>query len=129
LKLGRPRRRAQTLRPAERYLTLGAEEARRAGHAFVGIEHVLRGLGISSVDAERPPPRIDPEALRTLGIDFDEVRAQLDETFGPGALERTRAACLGVSPQLKRALAHAVDLADGGPVTDVHVLLGILSVR
>jgi hypothetical protein len=48
---------------------------------------------------------IDPEALATLGIDFDEVRTRLEQTFGPGALERSHASCLGVAPRLK--LAHA----------------------
>jgi ATP-dependent Clp protease ATP-binding subunit ClpA len=34
----------------------------------------------------------DAEALATLGIDLDEVRRQVEEAFGPGALDRTRAA-------------------------------------
>ena len=33
----------------------------------------------------------DPEALATIGIDLDEVRRRIEEAFGPGALERTRA--------------------------------------
>ena len=33
------------------------------------------------------PWTIDPEALRAIGIDFDEVRAAVEETFGVGALE------------------------------------------
>jgi ATP-dependent Clp protease ATP-binding subunit ClpA len=35
-------------------------------------------------NAEEP----DPEALRTLGIDLNEVRRRTEEAFGPGALER-----------------------------------------
>jgi ATP-dependent Clp protease ATP-binding subunit ClpA len=34
----------------------------------------------------------DAEALASLGIDLDEVRRQVEEAFGPGALDRTRAA-------------------------------------
>jgi len=34
----------------------------------------------------------DAEALATLGIDLDEVRRQVEDAFGPGALDRTRAA-------------------------------------
>jgi ATP-dependent Clp protease ATP-binding subunit ClpA len=34
----------------------------------------------------------DAAALATLGIDLDEVRRQVEEAFGPGALDRTRAA-------------------------------------
>jgi ATP-dependent Clp protease ATP-binding subunit ClpA len=72
-------------------------------------------------------PKIDPEALAALGIDLETVRERLEETFGPGALERTPA-CLGICPRLKMALAYAVDHADEDPVTDQHILLGMLSV-
>ena len=37
---------------------------------------------------DRPP---DAEALAALGIDLDEVRRQVEEAFGPGALDRARA--------------------------------------
>ena len=55
--------------------------------------------------------KIDPEALASLGIDFEAVRARIEGTFGPGALERTSASCLGIAPRLKLALAHALDHA------------------
>jgi ATP-dependent Clp protease ATP-binding subunit ClpA len=142
--------RATTARPAERYLAAGADEARRLGHRTVGTEHVLlaltrdpegnasrtlRQLGVSHGDIAESPclagtraRRIDAEALATLGIDLESVRERLDETFGPGALEQTRAGCLGIMPRLKVALAYAVDYAGEGPVQDEHVLLGLLSV-
>jgi ATP-dependent Clp protease ATP-binding subunit ClpA len=146
----RPGPRAKTARPAEPYLAAGAEQARRLGHSYVGTEHVLlalirnpdggatallRQLGVSTETVEvrlaRWPatskPKIDPEALAALGIDLETVRERLEETFGPGALERTPA-CLGICPRLKMALAYAVDHADGDPVTDQHILLGMLSV-
>jgi hypothetical protein len=41
---------------------------------------------------KRTPVRIDPRALAAIGIDLDEVRRSVEESFGPGALERTRAA-------------------------------------
>ncbi len=37
------------------------------------------------------PAAPDPDALETIGIDLDEVRRRVEATFGPGALERTRA--------------------------------------
>ena len=74
-------------------------------------------------------PRIDADALATLGIDLDTVRERLEATFGPGALEQTRAGCTWMMPRLKEALAHALDLAGDQPVQDEHVLLGLLSVR
>ena len=146
----RPGPRATTARPAEQYLAAGAEQARRLGHSYVGTEHVLlvlirnpdvgaaallRQLGVSTDTVEEllarwlgtSKPKIDPEALAALGIDFETVRECLEQTFGPGALERTPA-CLAICPRLKMALAYAVDHADGQPVTDEHIFLGMLSV-
>ena len=142
--------RAKTGRPAERYLIAGADEARRLGHGSIGTEHVLlaltrdpagpaatilRELGVTHGDiaaspclAGTPSRRIDADALATLGIDLENVRERLEETFGPGALEQTRAGCLGVMPRLKIALAYAVDFAAEGPVREEHMLLALLSV-
>jgi hypothetical protein len=39
----------------------------------------------------RPERVLDAEALASIGIDLDEVRRCVDEAFGQGALERTRA--------------------------------------
>ena len=100
-----------------------------------GATALLRQLGVSTNTVEErlarwlatSKPKIDPEALAALGIDLETVRERVEETFGPGALERTPA-CLGICPRLKRALAYAVDHAEGYPVTDQHILLGMLSV-
>lgn len=157
--LRRPTRlRAKTIKPAERYLVAGADEARRLGHSYIGTEHVLlaltrnpesgatrvlRQLGVTNGDIRDSAtltrlwaPRIDPDALATLGIDLEAVRERLEETFGPSALEQTRAGMLEqrragircVMPRLKQALAYALDRAGERPVQDEHVLLGLLSV-
>src|SRR6266511_417319 len=138
-------------RPAEPYLAAGAAEARRLGHNYVGTEHVLlvlirdptggattvlRQLGVSAEAVEEAlapcigggAARIDPDALAALGIDFETVRERLEETFGPNALEQTRAACLGIAPRLKQAFAFALDHAGARPLADEHILLGMLSV-
>jgi len=145
--------RTKTLRPAEPYLVLGADEARRRGHNYIGTGHLLlilvrdldggatqllARLSVSSGAVERalacwlgrtePSTKIDPAALATLGIDFDAVRERVEQTFGPGALEQTRSACLDICPRLKLALAYALDHAAGRPLTSEHVLLGMLSV-
>ena len=59
--------------------------ARAAGRA-VGLVRVPRRRARS-----RPTPQLDADALATLGIDLDEVRRRVEEVFGAGALERTRA--------------------------------------
>jgi ATP-dependent Clp protease ATP-binding subunit ClpA len=144
---------AKTIRPAEPYLAAGAEEARRLGHHYIGTEHVLSvmlrdpdskalrvlaNVGVSPAAVEAAlacwllnttrSAKIDTEALAELGIDFDTVRARLEQTFGPGALERSSSSCLGICPRLKLALAFALDHAAGQPLDDAHVLLGMLSV-
>jgi ATP-dependent Clp protease ATP-binding subunit ClpA len=126
--------------PPSAYLAAGADEARRLGCTFVGTEHVLLALAhdptspilplLARLDVDPAAVEralapwlgggaggatIDPEALATLGIDFDEVRTRLEQTFGPGALERSHASCLGVAPWLKLALTHALGYAEERP--------------
>ena len=147
----RPRPRAKSFRPAERYLIAAAADARRLGHGYIGTEHLLLGLLrtdpnpatqlIRRLDVEPAAvsaslrcwlepgqPTIDPAALATLGIDYDIVIDRLEQSFGAGALERTEAACLGVCPRAKQALAFAVDYAQDGGVGEEHLLLGMLRV-
>ena len=146
--------RARTIGPAARYLARGADQARRLGHDFVGTEHVLlalirdaeagavRVLARLAVDPDAvertlarwmchggPPGKLDPGALAALGIDLEAVRARLEQSFGRGALEQTRAAYMPIAPRLKLALAHALDLAAAEQLSDLHVLLGMLTVR
>ena len=153
LQRGRRGPRARTIRPVEPYLLAGTAEARRLGHNYVGTEHVLSvlvrdpagaatrllaDLGVTTDAVERAlacwledstaAATIDPNALATLGIDFEEVRERLEQTFGPGALDRTHSGCIGVCPRLKRALAYSLDHASEGSLGEEQVLLGLLSV-
>src|SRR5206468_5775870 len=103
-------------------------------NADSGATRLLARLGVGSATVEHalacwlpdrsPRAKIDPQALATLGIDFDSVRERLDERFGAGALERTRSGCLSICPRLKLALAYALDAAGDRPLGDEHVLLG-----
>jgi hypothetical protein len=95
--------------PAHRVLDLARAEAERAGHRYLGPEHVLLGvvaesqsgaaqvLRAAGVDlaaarvalarlAERgvvPAPRAsDAELLGTLGVDLDAVRRDTEHAFG-----------------------------------------------
>lgn len=152
LQHGHRQPRVKTIRPAERYLFAGADEARRLGHNYIGTEHVLSvlvrnpdgrvtrvlaALGVTSEAVERElacwlgdtteDAKIDPHALAMLGIDLEAVRGRLERTFGPGALERTLSGCLGICPRLKLALASSLAQAGQEPLRDEHVLLGMLS--
>lgn len=87
------------------------DEARALGAERIGTEHVLlgairqpdtvagRALGSLGVDHRAvlggvralPPHTIDGDALAGVGIDLDAVRAQVEATFGPGALDAVTA--------------------------------------
>jgi ATP-dependent Clp protease ATP-binding subunit ClpA len=103
-----------------------------------GIE---RDIVLEEIERLRPGgrPPIDAEALSTLGIDLDEVRRQVEEAFGPGALDRTRAALGGRGPRFgghipfERASKKALELAlreaihlEHNYIGTEHILLGLL---
>ncbi len=137
----------------DRYFGLGAREARRLGHPYIGSEHVLLALasvpeGAAARALDRlgltpnvideqirrrpgspPPTGIDPQALATLGIDLDTVRDRVEQTFGEGALEDTRTGCMRVEPCLKQVLQRALTEAGDQPLGDQHVLLGLVAVE
>jgi ATP-dependent Clp protease ATP-binding subunit ClpA len=91
------------------------EDARRLGHPYIGCEHLLLAAaatgepaGMVLRDHGATPERIeavilrtigrgraadplgglDSQALASIGIDLDTVRARIEEVFGPGALTR-----------------------------------------
>jgi ATP-dependent Clp protease ATP-binding subunit ClpA len=131
------------------------QEADTLGHNYLGTEHLLlalveddgaagtalRSLGLSDADLRArtrsvlgETSRLDADALATLGIDLDRVRDRVEATFGPGALERTRAGkrfCGGrpFTPKAKKvlelSLREALQRGDRR-VGSEHVLLGLL---
>lgn len=147
---------------ARSVVELAQSEARALGHGYIGTEHLLLGLlgeehGIAAralratgltVDAVRDEVRRlvsgslisepDAEALRSIGIDVERVRARVEESFGPGALERARfggcrrGASRGYVPfscrskkALELSLREALHLGHSYIGTE-HVLLGLL---
>ena len=99
---------------ARAVVELAQAEARALGHGFIGTEHLLLGLlgeqhgiaaralreagvtadGLRDDIARRVTDSLvtgpDADALRAIGIDVEQVRARVEESFGPGALERAR---------------------------------------
>jgi len=149
---------------AREAVVLAQEEARALRHHYLGTEHLLLGitrvdgpaarvLERLSIDAETVRADIvrivgagpeatgddDARALRTLGIDLDEVRRRIEEEFGPGALDRPPAPCrrhgmawnggVPFTPRAKKvlelALREAVRTRTGFIGTE-HILLGIV---
>ncbi len=155
---------------ARQAVAIAQAEARSLRHTHLGTEHVL--LGLASVDGSASArilrgfgmnPRqlrgsilrivgggqdgvlgLDAEALGSLGIDLDQVRERIEETFGPGALDqpvrrhRSTRRCGGslepyghlpITPRAKKvlelALREARHLGHGAIGTE-HLLLGIV---
>ena len=145
--------------PARRVVVLAQEDARERGADRIGSEHLLLALcragdtraavllaarGVTRAVVEddlrglRPRDLPDRDALASVGIDLDEVRDRVEETFGPGALENTRAAGRrrerrwghipfdsGAKKVLELALREAVRRGDR-TIGSEHVLLGML---
>ncbi|PRY09770.1 Clp protease N-terminal domain-containing protein [Kineococcus rhizosphaerae] len=94
-------------KPARAAVVRAQEEARALQHHRIGAEHVLLGVLATPSVAQRVVGPVDldtlrdlvrrhaagerdAEALRSLGIDLDEVRRRAEESFGPGALDTGR---------------------------------------
>ena len=110
------------------------EEALGLHHHHIGTEHLLLGLlrdstsvghkaldrlGVHLDDVRSEVVRVgeghpvtldeeDAEALRVIGIDIDEVRRRVEETFGEGALERIASPRRRRSRSRRRACAPSV---------------------
>ncbi len=139
------------------------DEAEDLGHGFVGTEHlvialsqdtstagqVLHDVGATaatlrhalSETSTEEDAGLDPDALRSLGIDLDDVRRSVEETFGAGALDepvgagapRARRWRLRGHLPLTRRARKALELAlrqmaslGDSHLGSEHLLLGIL---
>jgi ATP-dependent Clp protease ATP-binding subunit ClpA len=132
---------AQEIARERRSPTIGSE------HLLLGLFAVPEGLAatilarlqVDRADVEADLGRgapFDAEGLATLGIDLEEVRRQAEETFGPGALDRTQAVQgrwrgghipfeRDAKKALELGLREAVRLGHGFIGTE-HLLLGLL---
>ena len=123
-----------------------------AGHLLFGCAEAeeetagrpLHEFGITGAAIRRFLPRenpsraggVDPEALQAIGIDYEAVRATVDQNFGPGALEAApdRRIAAGprrppFTPDAKRALELALRVAvelHFRRIVPGHLLLGLL---
>jgi len=123
-----------------------------AGHLLYGCAEVreetagrpLHDLGITGASMRRLLPReeeraadsVDPDALRAIGIDYEAVRASVEQNFGPGALDVApdrRVPGGGrkppFTPDAKRSLELALRVAielHAERIVPGHLLLGLL---
>ena len=155
---------------AREVLVRAQAEAHRLHHGWLGCEHLLLALtndgaqarrtlnayGVTHTSVDRAIERLvghgvtDADALASIGIDLGEVRARVDEVFGPGALDgvvitkrrwrlpRRSKRCgaplstrllpagqLPFTPRSKRCLQFASDTAAPGLVTVAHLAIAV----
>jgi ATP-dependent Clp protease ATP-binding subunit ClpA len=146
---------------ARSVVTLAQQEARKLGRPNIGTQHVLLGilgtpdtagaraldaLGIRERDVRGDVRKLDRDrsafsdqdaaALRSVGIDLDEVRRTVEQTFGSGALERGATAGArswaghvpftpGSKKALELGLREAIHLGHRSIGTE-HLLLGLV---
>ena len=117
-------------------------------HALVSGDGVaaraLAGLGVDADAIERrlgraaplrrPPGGDDAEALASIGIDLDEIARRVEESFGPGALDRSpgparqtgRIAMTREAKQSVELAAREARALRHGYVGTEHLLLGLI---
>ena len=149
---------------AAREVVISAQHEREEfGHPVLGTEHLLLGLlnegagiaytvlrraGLTRIQVREDLRKLlgqtalgdeDAEALKAIGIDLDEVRARVESTFGPGALQaplEPRRGLFGrrgrpgrISQRARKALElslrEAIRLHDKS-IGPEHLLLGLL---
>jgi ATP-dependent Clp protease ATP-binding subunit ClpA len=141
-------------RDARTAVVLAQSLARDLGAERIGTEHLLLGCALGPPD--RVAPRalaaqgvtgerllaqvrshpgasgLDAEALASLGIDLDAVRASADAVFGPGALDgRPRRGHLRFTPAARKAMQVSLREAVHGGQREIdsgHVLVALLRV-
>lgn len=155
---------------AREVMVRAVREARSFAHPWIGTEHLLLGLLAAAdspaadvlvghgVTLERTRAALDQlvgrggfctgdaAALRTVGIDLEQVRQAVEARFGPGAIDRpppwrcrrrsglrrrrhrvdTASDAVPFMPLAKRALERARIEAEHGRLEVEHLLLGLL---
>jgi ATP-dependent Clp protease ATP-binding subunit ClpA len=122
-------------------LTVADGVAARALTALgVDTAAVEREFGCAAGDAPHETAGEDAEALAAIGIDLDEIKRRIEESFGPGALERVPltpdgplhwTGRLPLNGQAKLSLAESLKEARAlhhKYIGTEHVLLGLLRV-
>lgn len=106
---------------ARHVLSLARDEALSLGHGYIGTEHLLLGL----LDEQES---LAAQALQTLGIAADAVRAAVEERMGHGE-EPITEKDIDYVFRVRRVLSLALDEAERlgcAYVRTEHILLGLV---
>ena len=105
---------------ARRVVVLAQEEARRLNHNYIGTEHILLGL-------VREGEGVAAQALESLGISLEAVRAQVEEIIGRGG--QAPADHIPFTPRAKKVLEFSLREAlvlEHNYIGTEHILLGLI---
>jgi ATP-dependent Clp protease ATP-binding subunit ClpA len=106
---------------ARQVVVLAQDESRRLNHGFIGTEHLLLGL-------VREREGLAARALAALGLDEDEVRADVVRIVGTG--EKPQLGQIPFTPRAKKVLELAKREARSlghNYIGTEHVLLGLVA--
>jgi ATP-dependent Clp protease ATP-binding subunit ClpC len=105
---------------ARRVVVLAQEESRKLNHNYIGTEHLLLGLLHEGED-------VGAQALRSMGISLEAVRAQVEEFIGKGQTEAP--GHIPFTPRAKKvlelSLRESKQLGHNYIGTE-HILLGVI---
>ena len=106
---------------AQRVIVLAQDEARRLNYDYVGTEHLLLGL-------IREGEGIAAKALQSLGIQLEQVRAEVEKMIGKGSASSRGE--IGFTPRAKKVMVElAIEearLLGHNYVGTEHILLGLI---
>ncbi len=106
---------------AQRVIVLAQDEARRLNYDYVGTEHLLLGL-------IREGEGIAAKALQALGIQLEQVRAEVEKMIGKGSASSRGE--IGFTPRAKKVMVElAIEearLLGHNYVGTEHILLGLI---
>lgn len=133
---------------AKRAVMVSEEETMTLGLEHIGTEHMLLGLigvpqGLAGqilsehgVTLARAREQLRhgtgdsskaTEALASIGIDIDEVRRRMDDTFGPGRFRYPRPVFApDARKMLEQTVQEATALGQLDSIGTEHMLLGVL---
>ena len=106
---------------AKHVVGMAREEATRLGSEYVRTEHILLGLC-------KEPDGIAAKALENLGVDIDQLAAEIESQVQPGNA-MIASDEISFTPRAKKVLELAVDEArrfNHSYIGTEHILLGLL---
>jgi ATP-dependent Clp protease ATP-binding subunit ClpA len=105
---------------ARRVIVLAQEEARLLDHDYIGTEHILLGL-------IREREGVAAQALESLGISLEAVRAEVEQVIGRG--QTTPGPQIPFTPRSKKVLELSLREARSlghDYIGTEHILLGLI---